>query len=64
MTTMNTRRYASSADAIPAPDTPTVRSNTGSQQQLDAMIADTTVPILATNSPRLDDEPPREVESV
>ena len=60
MTTMKIGRYASSADAIPAPDTPTAKSSTGSQQQLDAMIADTIVPILATNSPRLESEPPRE----
>ena len=42
---------------MPAPETPTANSNTGSQQQLDAMIAEMTVPILATSSPRLELEP-------
>jgi hypothetical protein len=51
---MKIGRYAWSAVAIPAPDTPTANSSTGNQQQLDAMIAETTVPILAIHSPRLD----------
>jgi hypothetical protein len=40
-----------------APDTP-IKSNTGgSQQQLDAIIAESTVPIFAMRSPRLDGAP-------
>jgi hypothetical protein len=37
---------------MPAPETPIKISIGGSQQQLDAMIADSTVPILAIRSPR------------
>lgn len=51
---MKSGRYASKVEAIPAPETPTARSRTGSQQQLDAISAETTVPILAINSPRLE----------
>ena len=49
---------------MPAPETPIRIKIGGSQQQLDAMIADTTVPILATVSPRLDDEPSARVSCV
>ena len=55
MTTMKIGRYASNAEAIPAPETPTANNSTGSQQQLDAMSAETIVPILAINSPRLEE---------
>jgi hypothetical protein len=37
---------------MPAPETPIKSNAGGSQQQLDAMIADSTVPILAIRSPR------------
>jgi len=37
---------------MPAPETPTNNNNGGSQQQLEAMIADTMVPIFAIKSPR------------
>ena len=37
---------------MPAPDTPATRRIGGSQQQLEAMIADTIVPTLAISSPR------------
>ena len=55
VTTIKIGRYASSAVAMPAPETPTASSSNGNQQQLDAMIAETTVPILAMSSPRLAD---------
>jgi len=44
---MNTGRYCSSAFVMPAPETPITSNTGGSQQQLDAMIADSTVPIFA-----------------
>jgi hypothetical protein len=43
--------------AIFAPDTPTASKTSGNQQQLDAAIAEITVPISATFSPRLAAEP-------
>ena len=49
---MKSGRYFSSVATIPAPETPKMINNGGSQQQLDAIIADSTVPILATSSPR------------
>ena len=52
VTTMKMGRYASSAEAIPAPETPTASNRTGSQQQLDAMIAETIVPIFEISSTR------------
>ena len=36
-------------------ETPTANNSTGNQQQLEAISAETTVPILAINSPRLDE---------
>ena len=52
MTTINSGRYASSVATIPALETPNTISRGGSQQQLDAMIAETTVPTLAIRSAR------------
>jgi hypothetical protein len=46
---------------MPAPEIPTASRSSGNQQQLDAMIAETTVPILAIVSPR--PEGASEVES-
>ena len=48
---MNSGRYASSVEAIPAPETPTANKTKGNQQQLDAMMAEMMVPILAIFSP-------------
>ena len=51
---MNSGRYVSRACIIPALETPITIRIGGSQQQLDAMIAETTVPILAIPSARPD----------
>jgi hypothetical protein len=50
---------------MPAPDTPATRRIGGSQQQLEATIADTMVPTFAISSPRPDrglDDPALMVE--
>jgi hypothetical protein len=40
------------AEAIPTPETPTASKSNGSQQQLDATTADTSVPALVIICPR------------
>ena len=49
-------RYSSIAAIIPAPETPKTSSSGGSQQQLEAIIAETSVPAFAIRSPRFDDD--------
>ena len=49
---MNSGRYVSKALVIPAPETPITINSGGSQQQLEAMMAERMVPTLVNSSPR------------